>query len=79
MARRRPTATDRVESMTADGTQISVGDLRLLVPDFARALKAANKSPKTVGIYAHAAEVTREQVELSIQDQVERWKPATAN
>jgi site-specific recombinase XerD len=41
--------------MTADGTQISVGDLRLRVPDFERAMKAAKKSPKTVGIYANAA------------------------
>ncbi len=41
--------------MTADVMRISVGDLRLLVPDFRRAPKAANKSPKTVGICADAA------------------------
>jgi integrase/recombinase XerC len=85
-----------MEGMTADDTRISVGDLRLLVPDFQRALKAGNKSPRTVGIYAdaarrmidfflangmptEAANVTREHVELFILDQMERWKPATAN
>jgi site-specific recombinase XerD len=85
-----------MEGMTADGTQISVGDLRLLVPDFERALRAANKSPKTVEIYADAAKrmvdffltngmptdaakVTCEHVDLFIVDQVQKWKPATAN
>jgi len=70
--------------------------VRLLVPDFERALRAANKSPKTTGIYGDAArriidffvssgmpteatKVTREHVETFIADQVERWKPATAN
>ncbi|HWE57249.1 MAG TPA: tyrosine-type recombinase/integrase [Acidimicrobiales bacterium] len=82
--------------MTIDTTQMSVGDLRTLIPDFERSLRAANKSPKTVDIYGDAArrmvdyflangmptiadKVTREHVEMFILDQVERWKPATAN
>jgi hypothetical protein len=32
-----------------------VGDLRALVPDFERSLRAANKAPKTVRIYGDAA------------------------
>jgi site-specific recombinase XerD len=82
--------------MAATDTDFSVGDLRLLVPDFERALRAANKSHKTIDIYRDAArrmidyfiasgmpteatKVTREHVETFIADQVERWKPATAN
>ncbi len=34
---------------------LGVNDLRLLVPDFERSLKAANKSPKTILIYTEAA------------------------
>jgi site-specific recombinase XerD len=41
--------------MTATDTSISVGDLRVLVPDFERSLRAANKSPKTIKIYGEAA------------------------
>ncbi len=40
--------------MTADVMRISVGDLRLLVPDFRRAPKAANK-PQNGGVCADAA------------------------
>ena len=36
-------------------TQPSVGDIRNLIPDFERSLRAANKSPKTVVIYREAA------------------------
>jgi hypothetical protein len=35
-------------------TTSSVGDLRTLLPDFQRSLRAANKSPKTVRIYTDA-------------------------
>jgi site-specific recombinase XerD len=82
--------------MTAADTTISVGDLRGLVSDFERSLRAANKSPKTIKIYGEAArsmidffvangmptdaaKVKRELVEMYIEDQVARWKPATAN
>jgi site-specific recombinase XerD len=82
--------------MTATDTTISVGDLRALVPDFERSLRAANKSPKTIKIYGEAArsmidffvangmptdaaKVKREHVETYIEDQIARWKPATAN
>jgi hypothetical protein len=68
----RPTATDRMEGMTADDTRISVGDLRPLVPDFQRALKAANKSPKTVGIYADAA---RRMIDVSSPTGCRRRRP----
>jgi hypothetical protein len=36
-------------------TAASVGDLASLISDFERSLRAANKSPKTVGIYGDAA------------------------
>ena len=36
-------------------TATSVGDLRTLIPDFERSLRAANKSPKTVHVYGDAA------------------------
>ena len=36
-------------------TASSVGDLRALVPDFERSLRAANKSAKTVEVYGDAA------------------------
>jgi hypothetical protein len=36
-------------------TAATVGDLRALIPDFERSLRAANKSPKTVVIYREAA------------------------
>ncbi|MHB1929415.1 MAG: tyrosine-type recombinase/integrase [Acidimicrobiales bacterium] len=82
--------------MTTTDTSPSVGDLRTLIPDFARSLRAANKSPKTVKIYTEAANgmvnfflaqgmpteadhVRREHVEAYIEDQVQRWRPATAN
>lgn len=77
-------------------TQMSVGDLRLLIPDFERSLRAGNKAAKTVKIYGEAArgmvefflangmptdaaKVRREHVETYIEDQITRWKPATAN
>jgi site-specific recombinase XerD len=92
----QPTATDRIDNIAATDTDLSVGDLRLLVPDFERSLRAANKSLKTVKIYGEAArgmidffsangmptdaaKVTTEHVEMYILDQVERWRPATAN
>lgn len=82
--------------MAARDTTTSVGDLDGLVPDFERSLRAANKSPKTVGIYgdaarsmmdffvAHgmptdAAKVRREHIETFIEDQIAKWRPATAN
>lgn len=82
--------------MTRNTTALSVGDLRLLIPDFERSLRAANKSPKTVRIYGEAArglleflldngmptdavKIRREHVESYIEDQVQRWRPATAN
>jgi site-specific recombinase XerD len=36
-------------------TAASVSDLRALIPDFERSLRAANKSPKTIQIYREAA------------------------
>ena len=70
-------------------------DLRLLNDSFARALRASNRSPRTVrsytdavqlladfldqrGMPTSAASVKREHVEALIEDQLERWKPATA-
>jgi site-specific recombinase XerD len=41
--------------MTITTSAPSVGDLRTLVPDFERSLRAANKSPKTIKIYVEAA------------------------
>lgn len=75
---------------------VSVGDLRALIPDFERSLRAANKAPKTVLIYREAAKglvefliangmpteavhLHREHVESYLEDQVAKWKPATAN
>lgn len=93
----QPMATDWLKDMaTTTDTQMSVGDLRLLIPDFERSLRAGNKSPKTVKIYREAArglvdfmlangmptdaaKVKREHVETYIEDQIARWKPATAN
>ena len=77
-------------------TASSVGDLRAVVPDFERSLRAANKSAKTVEVYGDAArglirflfergmpleagKVRREHIEAYLEDQVARWKPATAN
>jgi site-specific recombinase XerD len=77
-------------------TGSSAGDLRALVPDFERSLRAANKSAKTVEVYGDAArglirflvergmpieatKVRREHIEAYLEDQVARWKPATAN
>jgi hypothetical protein len=37
-------------------TASSVGDLRTLVPDFERSLRAANQSPKTFEVYGDAAD-----------------------
>jgi hypothetical protein len=82
--------------VTIDTTDLSVGDLRVHVSDFERALRAANKFPKTIKIYGEAArgmidfflqvgmptdgaKIKREHVETYIGDQVEKWKPATAN
>ena len=82
--------------MATTGTRTSVGDLRGLVPDFERSLRAANKSPKTVAIYGDAArsmieffvaggmptdatKVRREHIETYIEDQIAKWRPATAN
>ena len=82
--------------MTGADTDLSVGDLRVLIPDFERALRAQSKSPKTIKVYGDAAramvayflevgmptdaaKVKREHVETWIADQVEKWKPATAN
>jgi site-specific recombinase XerD len=82
--------------MAAIDTALSVGDLRNLIPDFERSLRAGNKSPKTVKIYGEAArglvgflvaqgmptdaaKIHREHVESYIEDQISRWKPATAN
>ncbi len=41
--------------MSIDATSLSVSDLRLLVPDFERALRAAGKQPKTLRVYGDAA------------------------
>jgi hypothetical protein len=77
-------------------TASSVGDLRTLVGDFERSLRAANRSPKTVTVYGDAAhglirflvssgmsteasQVRREHVEVYIEEQLARWRPATAS
>jgi len=81
---------------TVPDTSASVGDLVALTADFERALRAANKAPKTIEAYVgaargltaflvaqgmptDAAKLTREHVEFFITDQLERFKPATAN
>ncbi|MDQ6837941.1 MAG: hypothetical protein M3137_06285 [Actinomycetota bacterium] len=40
---------------TTTDTAMSVGDLRLLIPDFERSLRAGNKAAKTAKIYGEAA------------------------
>jgi hypothetical protein len=51
----RPTATDTDDDMTTTTTAPSVGDLRTLIPDFERSLRARNMAPKTVRLYREAA------------------------
>lgn len=51
--------TERAATMTNTGTEpsldgIPVGDLRTLIGDFERALRAANKAPKTIEVYGDA-------------------------
>jgi site-specific recombinase XerD len=41
--------------MATTVTAQSVGDLRVLIPDFERSLRAANKAPKTIEAYGDAA------------------------
>jgi site-specific recombinase XerD len=50
-----PFCHDREEQMSTKATSLSVNDLRLLVPDFERALRAAGKQPKTLRVYGDAA------------------------
>jgi len=49
------TARDPGEHITVTTTPESVGDLRNLIPDFERSLRASNKAAKTVKIYGEAA------------------------
>jgi site-specific recombinase XerD len=78
-----------------DVSSLSPGDLRVLVPDFKRSLRARNLSPRTVDIYGNGADlfvrflvetglptearkITRDSVEMFIERQLARAKPATA-
>ncbi len=72
-----------------------VGDIAELAASWARDLRAANLSPRTIQSYGESvrllseyladkgmptdvANITREHVQAFIEDQLERWKPATA-